>query len=125
VEGVEGSRQIFNIVFFITLLSLLVQGTSISRVARYLHLDAPLTDDGNSFGLELPDEMRSKLQELEVTPELLSDGATLKEVTLPEGALVMMVRRRGEHIVPNGQLALQPGDVLLLISADKATEEEA
>jgi cell volume regulation protein A len=124
VEGVEGSRQIFNIVFFITLLSLLVQGTSISRVARYLHLDAPLTDDGNSFGLELPDEMRSKLQELEVTPELLSDGATLKEVTLPEGALVMMVRRRGEHIVPNGQLALQPGDVLLLISADKTAEEE-
>ncbi len=124
VAGIEGSRQIFNIVFFITLLSLLVQGTSISRVARYLHLDAPLTDDGNSFGLELPDEMRSKLQELVVTSELLSHGTTLKEVTLPDHALVMMVRRAGQHIVPNGQLTLQTGDVLLLISSDKTTQEE-
>jgi cell volume regulation protein A len=102
----------------------LVQGTSISRVARYLHLDAPLTDDGNSFGLELPDEMRSKLQELVVTSELLSHGATLKEVTLPDHALVMMVRRAGQHIVPNGQLTLQIGDVLLLISSDKTAQEE-
>jgi cell volume regulation protein A len=125
VAGIEGSKQIFNIVFFITLLSLLVQGTSISRLARRLHLDAPLTDDGNSFGLELPDEMRSKLQELVVTPTLLAHGSTLKEVQLPDHALVMIVRRGEEHIVPNGQLALREGDVLLLISQDTTEPQNA
>jgi cell volume regulation protein A len=119
VAGIEGARQIFNIVFFITLLSLLVQGTTISRLARLLHLDAPLTDDGNSFGLELPEEMESRLQELTLTPELLAHGTTLRDVPLPEHSLVMMVRRGGEHIVPNGQVQLRAGDVLLLISKEK------
>jgi cell volume regulation protein A len=117
VAGIEGSRQIFNIVFFITLLSLLVQGTTISPLARRLHLDEPLHDDGNSFGLELPDEMSSQLQELIVTPTLLAQGDTLKEVALPDKALVMMVRRGGKHIVPDGKLQLQAGDVLLLIKS--------
>ncbi len=117
VAGIEGSRQIFNIVFFITLLSLLVQGTTISPLARRLHLDEPLHDDGNSFGLELPDEMSSQLQELIVTPALLAQGDTLKEVALPDKALVMMVRRGGKHIVPDGKLQLQAGDVLLLIKS--------
>jgi cell volume regulation protein A len=119
VAGIEGARQIFNIVFFITLLSLLVQGTTISRLARLLHLDAPLTDDGNSFGLELPEEMQSRLQELTLTPELLAHGTTLRDVPLPEHSLVMIVRRGGEHIVPNGQVQLRAGDVLLLISKEK------
>ena len=47
VAGVEGSNSIFNIVFFITIVSLVVQGTSISFFARLLHLSAPLPQTGN------------------------------------------------------------------------------
>lgn len=42
VAGVEGSNLIFNIVFFITIVSLVVQGTTISFVARILNLSKPL-----------------------------------------------------------------------------------
>ena len=42
VEGIPGSEQIFNIVFFITLLSLIFQGMSIPRVAKLLHLNLPM-----------------------------------------------------------------------------------
>ena len=42
VANVEGSNMIFNIVFFITIVSLIVQGTSVSFVARLLHLSTPL-----------------------------------------------------------------------------------
>ena len=59
IAHIEGSQQLFNTVFFITLLSLVVQGMSISSVARWLHLDLPEEKEGNEFGVELPDEIDS------------------------------------------------------------------
>jgi cell volume regulation protein A len=121
VASVDGANQIFNIVFFITLLSLLFQGTSLSWLARKLHLDTPLPEEGNSFGVELPEETGTSLREFTVTAEMLADGDRLRDVELPDKALVMMVRRGQDYIVPNGQAQLQTGDVLLLIknNADK------
>ena len=71
---------------------------------------------GNDFGVELPEEIDTELTDLVVTPEMIEDGDTLKEMSLPEGALVMIVKRGKEFLVPNGSLHLQVGDKLLLIS---------
>ena len=46
IAEIEGSNQIFNIVFFITLLSLVIQGMTISRAARLLHVDLPAVKEG-------------------------------------------------------------------------------
>ena len=116
VAGIEGSHQIFNIVFFITLLSLMLQGTTLPFFARKLGLSAPMEKTGNDFGVELPEEIDTDLSDLTVTPDMLTDGDTLKEVVLPDGALVMIVKRGKEFLVPNGSLHLQAGDKLLLIS---------
>lgn len=116
VADVEGADQIFNIVFFITILSLILQGTTLPFFARKLGLSAPLEKTGNDFGVELPDEIDTDLTDLTVTSAILADGDTLKEVELPEGALVMIVKRGTEFLVPNGSLHLQVGDKLLLIS---------
>ncbi len=116
VAGIEGSNQIFNIVFFITLLSLILQGTTLPFFARKLGLSAPMEKTGNDFGVELPDEIDTDLTDLTITPDMLADGDTLKEITLPDGALVMIVKRGTEFLVPNGSLHLQAGDKLLLIS---------
>lgn len=116
VADVEGADQIFNIVFFITILSLTLQGTTLPFFARKLGLSAPLEKTGNDFGVELPDEIDTDLTDLTVTSAMLVDGDTLKEVELPEGALVMIVKRGTEFLVPNGSLHLQVGDKLLLIS---------
>ena len=71
---------------------------------------------GNDFGVELPDEIDTDLTDLTITPDMLADGDTLKEIVLPDGALVMIVKRGTEFLVPNGSLHLQAGDKLLLIS---------
>ena len=60
--------------------------------------------------------MGSDLRDLTVTAELLAQGTTLKELNLPQGTLVMIVKRGDDHLVPNGSLRLQLGDKLLLIS---------
>lgn len=116
---IEGSQQLFNIVFFITLLSLIIQGMSIAKTARILHLDLPAEKEGNEFGVELPDEIDSSLNDLTLTTEMLQKGNRLADMKLPQGTLVMLVKRDNEFIIPNGQLELHPGDKLLLISENK------
>ncbi len=116
VANVPGAHVIFNIVFFITIVSLVIQGTTVSWVARLLGLSTPLEKTGNDFGVELPEEIDSDLRDMTVTQELLDRGDTLKDMNLPQGTLVMIVKRGDEYLIPNGTLKLHVGDKLLLIS---------
>ena len=116
VAKVPGAGAIFNIVFFITIVSLIIQGTTVSRMARLLKLSTPMPKTGNDFGVELPDEIDSDLHDMTVTEEVLARGETLKEMNLPKGTLVMIVKRGEEYLIPNGTLKLKLGDKLLLIS---------
>lgn len=104
VANVEGSNMIFNIVFFITIVSLIVQGTSVSFVARLLHLSTPLEKTGNDFGVELPEEIDTDLSDMTITMEMLNEADTLKDMNLPKGTLVMIVKRGDEFLIPNGTL---------------------
>ena len=124
VAGVEGSNIIFNIVFFITIVSLVVQGTTVSFVARLLNLSKPLEKTGNDFGVELPEEIDTDLRDMTITQEMLEEADTLKDMNLPKGTLVMIVKRGDEFLIPNGTLKLHVNDKLLLISEKSKEEEE-
>ena len=119
VANIEGADQIFNIVFFITLLSLILQGSTISTFARKLYLDLPIEKTGNEFGVELPEEINSSLHDMTVTEEMLINGNHLVDMRLPKGTLVMIIKRGDEYIVPNGTVTLHIGDKLLLISENQ------
>lgn len=116
VADVQGASQIFNIVFFVTILSLVVQGTTVISAARRLKLVKDQEPDENIFGVDLADEHPTRLRTIVLTEEDLVNGNTLREITLPESGLVMMIRRGNRYIVPNGRRQLQPGDTLLIIS---------
>lgn len=116
VAGVEGAQSIFNIVFFITIISLIVQGTTITRMAHALGLSAPLPKTGNDFGVEIPEDIGSDLSEITVTEAMAQTSPTLKDMNLPKGTLVMIVKRGEEFLIPNGTLRLHADDKLLIIS---------
>lgn len=82
INNIEGADIIFNIVFFITLISLLVQGTTISFIARKLNLDLPEEKTGNEFGVEIPEELGSQLKEVILTNEMLENGNLLSEMNI-------------------------------------------
>lgn len=124
VAGVEGYRAIFNIVFFITILSLVLQGTTVSYVAKLLHLSAPMEKEGNDFGVELPEEINTDLRDITVTEKMLEKADTLKEMSLPQGTLVMLVKRGSEFLIPNGTMKLLKGDKLLIISENNKDTQE-
>lgn len=119
IAQIPGSNQLFNIVFFITLLSLVIQGMSIAKVAKWLKLDLPQKKEGNEFGIELPDEIDSELHEITLTPEMLKEGNRLADMHLPQGTLVILIKRGYEFLIPNGQAELHTGDKLLIISENK------
>jgi cell volume regulation protein A len=123
IADVPGSEQIFNIVFFITLLSMLVQGMSIPTVARWLRLDLPEEEKTETFGIEIPEEA-GKLLNTRLTEADLEVGNTLKEILLPEGSRVVMIQRGKELIVPDGSVELRPGDDLLMIRKNQLDENE-
>lgn len=122
VADIPGANSIFNIVFFITILSLIVQGTTISRAARLLGLSVPQEKTGNDFGVELPEELGSDLHEVTVSADMLTRIQTLKDMQLPQGTLVMIVKRDDEYLIPNGSLKLHKDDKLLLISEKKKSQ---
>ena len=119
VANIEGSSQIFNIVFFVTLLSLLIQGTTVIAMSQRLKLTKEPQVEQSDFGVEISETSDTKLQTLIITPSHLENGDTLRDMKLPQGQLVMMVQRKGQHIIPNGTLHLKPGDALLIIKEDK------
>jgi cell volume regulation protein A len=120
VAGVPGADFIFNMVFFITLTSLIIQGTTITKVADWLKLSVVKDDGPENFGVDIPEELNTILQQ-----QVVKNEAYLKDYPLPEGTLVMIVERRNKYIVPNGQLFLKKGDKLLLISARHEETEDA
>lgn len=119
IEHVEQADLLFNVVFLSTIISLLVQGTTVSGMANLLGL--AYEERESAFNVNMHEDMKSALTEVEVNECMLESGHTLKEITLPENTLVMMVCRDGEYFVPQGKTELQLGDKLLVIS-DRSDE---
>ena len=115
IAGIEDAHFLFNVVFVITMLSLSLQGITIATCARWLGLATEEPKEGNEFGVELPEELGSRLSEMTLTDEDLALGNHLADMHFPDGTLVMMIKRGNSIIVPNGRLELQKGDVLLTI----------
>lgn len=126
-NDVPHADLIFNVVFLCTLLSLIIQGTSLSAMARKLHLTTPPTEQKKleHFEIDLPEEVESVATEMEVTSEMLANGACLKDIHFGMKLLIIMVRRGEEFFVPTGESELEIGDQLLIISdsAANATEQ--
>ena len=113
-NGVENSDYLFNVVFVITIISLLVQGTTVSGMANWL--DLSFTEKERTFKLVVPDHIKSEFSEIEINNAMLKRGNTLKDIRLPGHTLVVMVYRAGEYFVPKGDTILSKGDKLLVVS---------
>lgn len=115
------ARLIFNIVFFCTLISLIIQGTSLSRVALWLGLsEKPKTlKSPQFFDVEFSDDVKSITTEISIKQEVLEHGNKLMDMPLPDKTLVVLVRRNDKYFVPTGKTDLQIDDKLLIITDDQ------
>jgi cell volume regulation protein A len=124
VEDAAAAEDIFNIVFFVVLTSVLVQGTTVRLAARRLDVAAPQADTPSPpLEFDLGDDAEMDLHQLRVVDGAPAAGRRLVQINLPPGTLVVLVSRNGEHIVPQGQTTLRPDDVVLVLAPDDALDQ--
>ena len=116
IAQIPQASLIFNVVFFITILSLLIQGTTVSYMAKLLGLTEKEKENKSNFGMELSEDIKSAMSEIMVDPSLLEHGNRLMDLTLPDNTLVVMVKREDSFFIPKGKTKLKPGDKLLVIT---------
>lgn len=119
IAGVEHAQFIFNIVFFISITSVLLQGTTLPFVARLLKVNVPEQE------IETAEEIRRLPKTLKVYFDLILPpwspvlNKKLFEVPFPQGAYVTMVKRGNEYFIPQGSTSLQKGDHLFIATINE------
>ncbi len=117
LAGLDTGHTIFNLVFFIVVASVLLQGTTISYVARFLRLEAPLVSGIECVRQSIPLSGRdSKMMELRIPKGAPAIGRSVLELDLPKGVLIVTLKRGNDIIVPGGGTVLEEGDSLLVLA---------
>jgi len=112
--GVPGADIIFDVVFFVVLVSLLVQGLALMPTVRALRFVttgpawAPVAETIPLYGIEID------LIELHVTADMYIVGRPLSELNMPAGSIVTAIVRHDEVVIPQGDTAPKVDDVLLI-----------
>lgn len=119
LAGIPQADLFFNIVFFVVITSVLIQGTLLTRVAAWLKVDAPYIRRVPS-PIEYTPTGKSKndMIEIPVPQDSPIVGKQIVDIGLPKGVLIVLINREDEFIVPRGNTVLESDDTLLVL-ADK------
>lgn len=111
MAGVEGSEVLFDVVFFVVLVSAVAQGSTLPVVARWLGLGRP-ADPQPPLSVEINAlrQVDGEIVDYTVAPSARVAGQSLRDLALPDGVAVTLVVRGAAVIMPRGATALRPGD---------------
>lgn len=117
LAGLPGAELIFNIVFFVVLTSVLIQGTSIPLVARWLKVEET-ENKTRPYPLESISEYgwKAALREVAVSEKSWAVGMAIYQLGLPQDYLIVLIARGEEFLIPNGSIILQAGDRMLALA---------
>lgn len=116
--GVPNAELIFNVVFFTVLTSVLIQGSTVGQVARWLRVAA--TDTERPQG---PSAARANMAEVSITETGTAVGRRVVDLGLPPTAMLVLLTRQGRSFVPQGSTVLQTGDRVMVASRKADLEE--
>lgn len=124
LAGISQSEMIFNVVFFVVLTSVLLQGTTIPHVARWLQVDEPVIPKKVTPLEYTPvDGLKSELSELYIEPDSEMVGKAIVDLTLPHSFLIILISRGNDYLISKGSSMLEAGDILIVLSDKKAIDE--
>ncbi|MFC6616918.1 potassium/proton antiporter [Deinococcus radiophilus] len=124
LAGVPYAQELFNVVFFMVLVSVLLQGTTLPQMANLLGVREPFVAPASHPLTFTPTgHGKNDMVEVEVQPGSQADGAMIMDLPLPEEALIMLIHREAEYLVPKGPTELRGGDSLLVLAFPEDLDE--
>ena len=111
--GVSMNNDIFHIIFFIALFSVIVQGTITPKLAKKLDLIDNEESVFKTFN-DYKEDKSTSLVEFTIDEHNIIANKTIMDANIPEDILVVMIKRNGDVFVPNGSTEILPGHILVL-----------
>lgn len=124
IANIEMSSTIFHIVFFIVLASVAIQATTLPLAAKLLHLSLPASLKKRSMlDLELSEDFKNAILEIQLPKGSSISGLKILDLGFPNTSLIVLVKRNGKFITPNGQTELQEEDELMIMMENDQEED--
>ena len=124
LAGVAYANTIFHIVFFISATSILLQGTTIPLVAKWLKVSVPEKLKRKfPIDIELKENTKSELMELDIPNNSPAVNKEIVQLKLPKTSHIVMIHRGNTYVTPSGDTMIQVGDHLLVMADSKETVE--
>lgn len=116
IAGLDHAVVFFNVVFFVSLTSVLLQGSTIPVVAKWLGMSLPVEDKTKSpVDILLSDGANSFLREIVVPDGNMAVGKNIMSLNFPEKGIIAMISRNNEFITPKGTTIIEPNDMLIVL----------
>ena len=110
------AELLFDVVFFIVVVSAIIQGTSLTPAARWLGLETPREPEA-PVTLEISSlrNVDGKVVDYTVGNDSKAAGRLVRHLGLPSGVVIAMIVRAGKVIPPTGDTSINPGDHVILV----------
>lgn len=120
LSGIENASTIFNVVFFISVTSIIIQGTTLTIVAKWLNVAMPVKrkpiSETDKLITEIP---KGALKEIIISPDCYAVNKRIVDLAFPKNAIIAMIKRNDRYITPNGFTIIEPNDILIVLSDNK------
>ncbi|HNR14728.1 MAG TPA: potassium/proton antiporter, partial [Thermodesulfobacteriota bacterium] len=115
--GMAQADTIFNVVFFVVIASVFIQGTSIPILSKALKLDIPLANRiSYPIEFEKTESIDAELTDVIVPYESVVVGKMIRDLNISEKCLIVLISRDGRFVIPSGSTVIEGGDILLVLA---------
>ncbi len=115
--GLAIGNEVFNLVFFAVILSIVIQGSTLGPVSKWLKLSEPARPKA-LFSLEMITMAKSDydMVVIDLPGPKGAEGPRLRDLRLPEGAIITLITRGDEVVLPKGETRLQGWDQVTVLA---------
>ena len=115
-KGHPQAGYMFNVIFFVVLTSVMLQGKTLAYAAKLLKLDA-FVREAKTYPLAFdrtPGSGSEETREVDIMPDAEVIGMSVKDLKFPSGVTILLINRDSKFLIPKGDTVLMENDTLLL-----------